>query len=139
MVTKPLRFQQLSSAEKEGLYINPAGEVCSNGNLTKAYNGIVMDRCAELQFPIQKIQFAHKVYESGSPKLLLIGYNKKQDKIITAKLSLPDWRVTKQLDNKTYSDITAFSYAELNSRKKFTQENDLGKARVLYQFIDFFN
>lgn len=79
----------------------------------------------------------HDTNEDEKSELLILG--KDKDNSLSAVLydtdMKGDMKIITENDTKTVEQYSYYSKSVLNSRKKFSQEGDIGKARITYQFL----
>lgn len=87
----------------------------------------------QTQKPIVRPIVTYEVNSSKGKEYLILGIDKEN--YLTSGLYDSDMKLKKQNDSKTTSDYTGYSKASLRSRKKFSEEGNIGKARVTYQLL----
>lgn len=95
-------------------------------------NRICSSRCGpQPNKPIIKKVVSYEDKESGD--LIVLGKDKNGD--LTSVLYDKEMRIKKETDSKSVKDYSDYSKSALQSRKKFSQEGGIGKARITFQML----
>lgn len=93
-------------------------------------------KCAKLDLPLSSLVNAYRVND-GKPNFIITARQQNGNGILSAVIEEDSMKVIKQNDSSNMSNYTEFSRSVLNSKQKFSDENPLGKARVAYQYINY--
>ncbi|MFA5731585.1 MAG: hypothetical protein WC934_06235 [Acidithiobacillus sp.] len=84
---------------------------------------------------ISKPIISYEVNDDNKKEILVLG--KDKDNYLTAVLYDENMKLKKSNDSKNYNDYYQFSKSVLHSHKKFSDEGDIGKARITYQLLNY--